>query len=143
MCSQLAIDSLLADLADRQYGVVARWQLLARGASPDAIDLRLRRRRLRRLHRGVYAVGHVALRREGAWLAAVLALGPAEAHLSHDSAAALWGLTGPTGGRIDVMVGDGGRRRPELRLHHRGSSSARSARPRCCGSSTSRRCERS
>ena len=49
------------------------------------------------LHRGVYAVGHAALRREGTWLAAVLALGPGEAYLSHASAAALWGLIGGSG----------------------------------------------
>ncbi len=90
-----------------------------RGASGDAIDLRLRRRRLRPLHRGVYAVGHAALRREGIWMAAVLALGPGEAYLSHASAASLWGLLGTSGsGRIDVTVPrDVGRRRPNVRLH--------------------------
>lgn len=120
MCGQLDIDFLLADMADRQYGIVARWQLLACGAPPDAIDLRVRRRRLRRVHRGVYAVGHAVLRREGAWLAAVLALGPGRAHLSHASAAALWGLIGGSGGRIEVTVGsDNGRSRPELQVHRR------------------------
>ncbi len=39
------------------------------------------------LHRGVYAVGHRRLRREGFWLAAVLAAGPG-ALLSHREAAA-------------------------------------------------------
>jgi predicted transcriptional regulator of viral defense system len=47
--------------------------------------------RLRRLHRGVYAVGHRVLGREGRRLAAVLACGEG-AVLSHRSAAAHWGL---------------------------------------------------
>lgn len=47
-----------------------------------------------RLHRGVYAVGHRHLRREGHWLAAVLAVGPG-AVLSHRDAAALHGLRPP------------------------------------------------
>ena len=92
MRGQIDIDFLITELADRQHGVVARWQLIARGASGDAIDRRVTRRRLRSLHRGVYAHGHTALRPEGIWLAAVLALGPAEAYLSHASAASLWGL---------------------------------------------------
>jgi hypothetical protein len=45
------------------------------------------------LHRGVYAVGHRALSREGHWLAAVLAGGDGAA-VSHRSAAALWGIRG-------------------------------------------------
>ncbi|HZH25523.1 MAG TPA: DUF559 domain-containing protein [Solirubrobacteraceae bacterium] len=55
--------------------MVARAQLLAAGWSADAIGRRLRSRRLRALHRGVYAVGHLALRREAHWLAATLACG--------------------------------------------------------------------
>ena len=41
-----------------------------------------------RLHRGVYAVGHRKLTKEGWWLAAVRAIGPG-AVLSHVHAAAL------------------------------------------------------
>lgn len=115
MRGQVDIDLAIAAFADRQHGVVARWQLVARGASPDAIDRRLGSRRLRALHRGVYAAGHAALRPEGFWIAAVLALGPAAAYLSHASAAALWGLRPPGGRRIDVTVRSGaGRRRPGL-----------------------------
>jgi predicted transcriptional regulator of viral defense system len=47
-----------------------------------------------RIHRGVYAVGHDRLRREGWWTAAVLAAGPG-ALLSHRDAAALHGLRPP------------------------------------------------
>jgi predicted transcriptional regulator of viral defense system len=46
---------------------------------------------LRRVHRGVYAVGGAVLPREGRWLAAVLACGP-RAALSHVGAAVHWNL---------------------------------------------------
>jgi hypothetical protein len=46
--------------------------------------------RLQLLYRGVYAVGHASLGREGRRLAAVLACGP-DAVLSHRTAAAHWG----------------------------------------------------
>ena len=47
-----------------------------------------------RVHRGVYAVGHAALSREGRWMAAVLACG-AGAVLSHHSAAVCWAISSP------------------------------------------------
>jgi len=71
--------------------VVSRRQLLDAGLSPKAVEVRLKRGQLLQLHRGVYAVGHAQLRREGRWLAAVLAVGPGAA-LSHRSAAALHGI---------------------------------------------------
>jgi hypothetical protein len=55
-------DAAIAELAARQHGVVARPQLVALGLSLDAIDHRVERQRLHPLHRGVYAVGHRALR---------------------------------------------------------------------------------
>jgi very-short-patch-repair endonuclease len=76
---------------------------MALGLSREAIARRLRSGRLHRLHRGVYAVGHTALTREGRWLAAVLACGPG-ALLSHRSAAALWGLRPTSAPRIDIIV---------------------------------------
>jgi very-short-patch-repair endonuclease len=81
-------DIELAALAGRQYGVVARRQL---GLGQDAIDHRCRAGRLHRVHRGVYAVGHLGLGQEARWLAAVLACGDG-AVLSHRSAATLWGI---------------------------------------------------
>jgi very-short-patch-repair endonuclease len=75
-------------LAARQYGVVARRQLRL---GQDAIDHRCRAGRLHRVHRGVYAVGHLGLGQEARWLAAVLACGDG-AVLSHRSAATLWGI---------------------------------------------------
>ena len=82
-------DRAIADLARRQYGVVGRAQLTALGVSPAAIDGRVKRRRLLRVHQGVYAVGHLSLTRNGRFMAAVLACGEGAA-LSHFSAAVLW-----------------------------------------------------
>jgi very-short-patch-repair endonuclease len=78
--------------------------------------------RVGRLHgvlRGVYSLSPPnTLRREGHWMAAVLAFGP-EAVLSHASAAALWDLRRSSAGVVDVTVpGPGGRaRRRGIRLH--------------------------
>lgn len=56
------------------------------------------------LHRGIYAVGHRKLRREGHWLAAVLAAGPG-AVLSHRHAAALHGIRSVAASQVDVSTG--------------------------------------
>jgi len=90
-------------LAACQHGVVERGQLRELGFDNAAIARRIRAGRLHRLHRGVYAVGHTVLSRNGAYLAAVLACGP-YAVLSHRSAAALWGLRPSDAPRIDVTV---------------------------------------
>jgi very-short-patch-repair endonuclease len=78
-------------LARRQHGVVTARQLLDAGLSFEAIRHRVRIGRLHRLHRGVYAVGRPDLTRRGRWMAAVLSCGKGAA-LSHESAAALWGI---------------------------------------------------
>lgn len=96
-------DVALAALAERQYGVVARWQLLDLGLGKRAIERRLASGRLHRVHSGIYAVGHPRIPREGRWMAAVLSCGPA-AVLSHQSAAALWALRGYSGGAIHVTA---------------------------------------
>jgi hypothetical protein len=107
------------ELAARQHGVVARRQLLRLGLGEDAIDHRLMTGRLLRLHRGVYAVGHAELRREGRMLAAVLAIGD-EAVLSHRSAAGLWGIR-PWNGTFTEMTapGRGGITKRPGRIVHR------------------------
>jgi len=96
-------DALIAQLAERQHGVVARRQLFALGLGRGAIDRRIERGRLHILHRGVYTVGHRAITQHGRWMAAVLAAGPG-AVLSHRSAAALWGIRPTTRTRIEVTV---------------------------------------
>jgi very-short-patch-repair endonuclease len=127
-------DLVAAAIAERQHGVVSLGQLNVAGLDKHAVLHRARTGRLRRLHQGVYAVGHGALHPEARWMAAVLACGGGPrtspgrsrgildcwgAALSHRSAAALWELLPPGGGSVDVSVpGDGGRRRREgIRLH--------------------------
>jgi very-short-patch-repair endonuclease len=111
-----ARDPAIAALADRQYGVVTRAQLLNAGFTSAQIDGRLRARRLHRVHQGVYAVGHRVLTREGRWMAATLAAGGV---LSHISAAAAWDLR-PTSARLIhvTVAGDLGRkRRAGIKIH--------------------------
>lgn len=96
-------DRAIAELAERQHGVVARRQLLALGLTESAIDRRLRAGRLHQLRDGVYALGHRLIPREGHWMTAVLASG-SDAVLSHRSAAALWGIRPTSRSRIDVTV---------------------------------------
>jgi very-short-patch-repair endonuclease len=91
MPTQTHVDQTIAAWAARQCGVVARRQLLEAGLTHAMVGERVRSGRLIRLHRGVYAVGHARLRREGHWLAAVLAVGPG-AVLSHRDAAGLHDL---------------------------------------------------
>jgi len=81
-------DRLIADLASRQHGLVARRQLFSMGLGRGAIDWRIRTGRLHPVHRGVYMVGHRAKTANAWWMAAVLAGGD-DAVLSHRSAAAL------------------------------------------------------
>lgn len=134
-------DLAMAEIAARQHGVVSFVQLRSAGLSKSAIARRARAGRLHQVHRGVYAVGHMALSPHGRWMAAILACGndvrvkrqegldePAHpvgvlsrwgAALSHRSAAALWQLLPASDGPIDISVsGNGGRRtRQGIRIH--------------------------
>ena len=84
-------DRLIATLAARQHGVVAREQLLQAGVTSRQIALRLQSGRLHELHRGVYLVGHKIPPPLATEQAALLASGET-AVLSHRSAANLWNL---------------------------------------------------
>jgi very-short-patch-repair endonuclease len=86
-----AIDRVISRLAEGQHGLVARWQLQARGIGRGAVNVRVGRGGLHRVHRGVYAVGYRLLSVHGRWMAAVLAAGP-DAVLSRRSAGQLWGI---------------------------------------------------
>jgi very-short-patch-repair endonuclease len=97
------VDARVAVLAAAQHGVVALRQLRTIGLGTGAINHRVRCGRLHRLHRGVFAVGHDRLSRQGRWMAAVLAMGDGAA-LSHVSAAALWGIRSSAANRIHVTV---------------------------------------
>jgi predicted transcriptional regulator of viral defense system len=95
------IDQAIAELASRQHGLVTFKQLRGIGLSASAIDGRVRAGRLHRVHRGVFAVGHPLLSRNGRFMAAVLACG-ARAALSHRSGACHRGLRSDNRATIDV-----------------------------------------
>jgi very-short-patch-repair endonuclease len=124
------IDRIIAELASQQHGVVATRQLRARNISSAAVLERHRLGRLHRLHRGVYAVGHMAPCTERDWMAAVIAVGDG-ALLSHRSAAALWRILPRGAGPVEVSLGGraGRRRRSGIQIH----------RPRLMGAQEARR----
>jgi predicted transcriptional regulator of viral defense system len=121
---------LIARVAAKQYGVVSIGQLRRCGVSEDAVRARAALGQVHRVHRGVYALGHLALSPESRWMAAVLALGGGPsgggsvlehwgAAVSHRSALSLWSLLPTNQASSDVIVeGDGGRaRRAGIRVH--------------------------
>jgi very-short-patch-repair endonuclease len=110
-------DAAIARIAARQYGVVTRAQLVTAGLGRGAIEHRVSERRLHRVHRGVYLVGHVSAPPLAREMAAVLACGPG-AVLSHQSAASMWSLPSREGADVEVTVAerDPGNR-PGIRLH--------------------------
>jgi very-short-patch-repair endonuclease len=111
-------DQAIANLAGRQQGLLTASQLTALGVGKRTVERWLASGRLRPIHRGVYALGPQPLTRHGRWLAAVLAIGPG-AVLSHQSAAALWGLIGDRRD-VDVTASTGNQgkaRHPGIRLH--------------------------
>ncbi len=106
-------------LARNQHWVVARRQLLELGLSAAAIRHRVATGRLHPVMREVYAVGRPELGNHGRWMAAVLRCGP-NAVLSHESAAAAWGMRAGRAGKIAISVcGDGRPRAVGIRVHRR------------------------
>jgi hypothetical protein len=116
MAGMEGADWVVAEIAGRQHGVVARRQLRAAGLSRREIDGRLRRGQLRGLQRGVFVVGGASLTRQGRWMAAVLAAGP-DAVLSHRSAGRLWGLVDTWTGDVEVTRLGSPRERRGIRCH--------------------------
>ena len=109
------IAAQISTLATKQYGHVARGQLLALGMGPRTVGRWVQAGRLIPVHKGVYAVEY--RRREPIALAqaAVLACGDGAA-LSHGSAAALWGMVKKWPATPEVTVGKD-RRRPRITIH--------------------------
>jgi very-short-patch-repair endonuclease len=105
----------LAELAGRQHGVVTREQLYGLGVARTTIDGWVRDGRLHRLHRGVYAVGHLAISWEGRGLAAVLARPGAVA--SHRTAAWIHGLLRSRPGTIHLTAPTRPSRRRDFVVH--------------------------
>jgi very-short-patch-repair endonuclease len=98
--------------------VVERHQLLAAGIPRHAIDHRVRKGRLRSIHRGVYGLGRLR-GTHAAEMAAVLAGGDG-ALLSHGSAGALWRHVPPRSAQAPIEITTPGRHvlsRPGLSAH--------------------------
>lgn len=108
----------IAELATRQHGLVTRSQLLAAGLTARVISGRLKAKRLRPVHLGVYLLGPLVPPRARE-MAAVLACG-CRAFVSHASAAWLWDLRErpDDASPVDVKVPREVRiRRPGIRAH--------------------------
>lgn len=75
--------------------------------------------RLHPVRRGIYVVGRPELTQYGVWMAAALSCGD-QAALSHESAAALWGIRRREGREIDVSVpANVNRERHGIAVHRR------------------------
>ena len=99
--------------------MVALFQLLALGYTLEAIKWRVAKGRLHPIYRGVYALGRPDLTRKGEWIAAILACAPT-AVLSHDSAAARWGIRLERDKAVHVSVAaSADRRRRGIVVHRR------------------------
>jgi very-short-patch-repair endonuclease len=105
----------LLELATRQHGVVSTRQLKTLGYGRNSASKANRVGRLRRIHRGVYAVGYEPLTWEGRCMAAVLAARPAVA--SHLSAGWLWGFLRGRPGTIHVTAPTSGRAKRVFVVH--------------------------
>lgn len=110
-------DARVAVVAGRQHGHIRIDQLVACGLSHDAVERRVHKGWLHRVHVGVYAVGCRTETLHALIMGAVLA-GGAKALASHWASAALHRFVRWDGRRIDVtVVGSGGRRRDGIRFH--------------------------
>jgi very-short-patch-repair endonuclease len=108
----------IARVAGRQFGVISLEQLQRIGLTAAEIRALVERGHLIRLHRRVFAVGHLSIVPHGHLVAALLTAGP-EAFLSHRSSAAARGLRPINTRRIDLTIpGHKRRSRDQLILHH-------------------------
>jgi hypothetical protein len=94
----------LSELAEGQNGVASLGQLRDLGLTQRTAEYRATRGRLHRVHRGVYAVGHLSIGQTGGLRAAALACGEG-AVISHGTAAAFYDLRDHWPVLIDVTGG--------------------------------------
>lgn len=108
---------MIAWIAGRQHGRITWEQLRAAGVDSDRIGRWAAEGRLRRVHRGVYAVGHTAPSAHADLMAAVLACGKG-AIASHHSTAHLFGIMRPPPAKAHITVPTtAGRARPGIVIH--------------------------
>jgi very-short-patch-repair endonuclease len=110
-------DRLISWVAGHQLALVTTRQLEACGLSRGAIDGRIRRRMLHRVHQGVYLFGPRAFAPGAREFAAVLACG-GTALISHRSGTSLYGIAARVEGPVEVtMIADWVPRRPGIIAH--------------------------
>jgi hypothetical protein len=93
----------MADLVDRQHGVLTREQAIGAGLSRHAISARVGTGRWQRLYRGVFVTFSGPIPRAALLWGAVLRAGD-QAVLSHHTAAELWRLSDAPAPSIHVSV---------------------------------------
>jgi hypothetical protein len=107
---------VLAQIAERQHGLITSAQLPASGLGHSAIAKRVGRGVLHRIAVGLFAVGHGGLSREGQWLAGVLIAGDGAA-LGHLSAGKLCQISRFSAPVTEVVSTRQLRPRPGFRFH--------------------------
>lgn len=120
ICRRMVVDGEgdrgLAELAGEQWGVVHVSQVAALGIGRSAMRHRIAQGRLHVVLPSVLAVGSPVLPPHGAEAAALLYAGD-DAVISHDSAAALWGLTFTPSVVVLTVIGRKVRAQPGVRVH--------------------------
>jgi very-short-patch-repair endonuclease len=122
-------DRGLAEVAGAQRGLVARSQLVDLGIGEGSVRHRVAKGALHVVFPSAFAVGSPALASWGVETAALLHAGE-NAVLSHDSAAALWGLTSSPSFVAITLIGRRIRDQPGLRVHRVGALDIRDVRLR-------------
>jgi len=111
---------IVAEIANLQHGRITRKQLAGAGVDGDRVKRWLADGRLRRVHQGVYAVGHTAPSPLGDYMAAVLAGGDC-ACLSHRPAAHLARIIRGEAPPPEITIPSSAcRRRPGITIHRAG-----------------------
>ena len=135
----------MSAIAERQHGLITHAQLTELGVGRGALRHRIGTGALHKVHHGVYAVGHRALRPQAKLLGLVLASGP-DAALSHAAAAHLRRIRRSAAAPVDVTRPSRGGRQPvcgsiacRCRLTRSRSSTASRSRPSSARSWTSPR----
>ncbi|HEY8582060.1 MAG TPA: DUF559 domain-containing protein [Capillimicrobium sp.] len=109
----------MAEIAKRQGGTAATWQLRLAGVTAASQRRRVAAGRLHPLLRGVVAVGHPGITREGWWHAALLVAGPGSAlsHITAGQARSLVTSSMPFPIHVTVPGARGRARQDRLRIH--------------------------
>jgi hypothetical protein len=111
------IAATVARLAAQQHGRITCEQLPAAGVDRDRIKRWVADGRLRREHRGVYALGHPSREPKAVYMSAVLASG-SDVALSHRPVGYLRRVFRGTAPRPEVTTSAAsGRKRPGIRIH--------------------------